>query len=401
MHYVGESKMKVLFMDWNSYGNEDMIDVLKELGHEVELCRLPNGINTSKEEADKILKPVLERERFDFVFSFNYFPVASDLCMAAGVSYVSWVYDSPYIHVYSYTVLNPCNYIFLFDYEVYRELSEEGIKTVYYMPLGVNTKRLRGMGNPNGNEEKYKADVAFVGSLYSEAKHRLYDKFQGISPYARGYLDSIIQIQKRIYGYNFLREMITPEILGELERAYPTDPNARTVMTPEQIYADYVLARQVTAVERLEILNLLGKNFPNYDIKLYTGSADVSIEGIVNEGPVDYYNEMPCVFKKSKINLNITLRSIKTGIPLRAFDIMGCGGFLLTNYQEELERYFEIGRDLVCYENYGDLLEKVEYYLNHDEERRQIAQNGYQKIEQSHTMRRRVEEMFQIVNHAD
>ena len=38
------------------------------------------------------------------------------------------------------------------------------------------------------------------------------------------------------------------------------------------------------------------------------------------------------MFANSKVNLNITLRNIKTGIPLRALDIMGAGGFLLTNY---------------------------------------------------------------------
>lgn len=52
-------------------------------------------------------------------------------------------------------------------------------------------------------------------------------------------------------------------------------------------------------------------------------------------GAVDYYEVMPHVFKQSKINLNITLRSIQSGMPLRAWDIMGAGGFLLSNYQAD------------------------------------------------------------------
>lgn len=55
----------------------------------------------------------------------------------------------------------------------------------------------------------------------------------------------------------------------------------------------------------------------------------------MNKGPIDYYNEMPYVFNNSRINLNITLRSIKSGIPLRAMDICGAGGFLLSNYQAD------------------------------------------------------------------
>ena len=45
---------------------------------------------------------------------------------------------------------------------------------------------------------------------------------------------------------------------------------------------------------------------------------------------------MPYVFRNSRINLNITLRSIKSGIPLRCMDIYGAGGFLLSNYQTDL-----------------------------------------------------------------
>ena len=52
---------------------------------------------------------------------------------------------------------------------------------------------------------------------------------------------------------------------------------------------------------------------------------------------------MPLVFQNSKINLNITLRSIKNGIPLRAIDIMGAGGFLLTNYQNDFGLHFTDG----------------------------------------------------------
>ena len=60
------------------------------------------------------------------------------------------------------------------------------------------------------------------------------------------------------------------------------------------------------------------------------------LPNVINMGSVDYYDMMPYVFKCSDINLNITLRSIKTGIPLRAMDIMGAGGFLMSNYQVDL-----------------------------------------------------------------
>lgn len=381
------TQLKVLFIEWNSYCNEDMKSILREQGHLVQCVPFPNGIRTEKSEAQKLLTRELEKVLYDFVFSFNYFPVISEICQQAGVKYLSWVYDSPYIHVYSYTILNDCNYVFLFDYAVYEELKLAGIGTVYYLPLAVNEKRLAGFEESDIDA----MDISFVGSLYTEPKHRLYDKFQGIDAYSKGYLEAIIQAQKRVYGYNFLKDLLTPDILAQLQKAYPTDPNALTVMSPEAIYADFVFSRQVTALERQEILTMLGKS---HRVHLYTNDQSLEIPGVKNWGPADYYREMPLIFHQTKINLNITLRSIKTGIPLRAMDIMGSGGFLLTNFQSELLEYFEPDRDFVYYNDYQDLQDKVDYYLTHEKERKEIAASGCKKVREEHTYRKRIKEML-------
>lgn len=389
--------MKILYLEWNSYCNEDMKECLVKEGHLVTICPFEKGIRISQEEAEAILKPCLDKEKFDFVFSFNYIPVVSNICNEFEQAYVSWVYDSPYIHAYSYTVLNPCNYIFLFDYAVYQELYNAGIRTVYYLPMAVNQDRVLRLKNTDMMQKKFGADISFVGSLYNEPKHRLYDKFADVAPYAKGYLDAIIEAQKKVYGYYFLGELLDDSILEELQRVYPTDPNAPTVMKPQDIYADYVLARQVTALERQEILELLGSRLKQCDIKLFTNNKLAQIAGIKNCGWADYNQDMPYIFLNSKINLNITLKSIKTGIPLRVFDIMGSKGFLLTNYQEEMLQYFEPDVDFIYYDNYEDLLEKTEYYLSHEMQRKEIAENGYENICVNHTLAQRIREIVSVV----
>ena len=116
-----------------------------------------------------------------------------------------------------------------------------------------------------------------------------------------------------------------------------------------------------------------------------------------NLGKVDYYDEMPFVFRDSKINLNISLKSIQTGIPLRCIDILGCGGFLLTNYQADMFRHFEAGVDFDYFTDEKDLLNKIEYYLSHDDERMTIAQNGYEKIKLNHNLTNYLQEMIEFV----
>ena len=107
---------------------------------------------------------------------------------------------------------------------------------------------------------------------------------------------------------------------------------------------------------------------------------------------------MPKVFHAAKINLNMTMRPIETGLSLRIWDILGCGGFLLTNYQAEIPDYFEIGKDLEAYESMEELEQKIQYYLTHEEERLQIAINGYEKVARFHTYEQRIAEMIRMIS---
>ena len=66
-------------------------------------------------------------------------------------------------------------------------------------------------------------------------------------------------------------------------------------------------------------------------------------------------------------------------MPLRAIDIMGAGGFLLTNYQSDFLKDFVPGEDMGMYDSVEDCISKCEYYLKHEDERKSIALNGYKK----------------------
>ena len=112
---------------------------------------------------------------------------------------------------------------------------------------------------------------------------------------------------------------------------------------------------------------------------------------------MDYWTEMPKVFRASKINLNFTIPNIKSGIPLRMWDVMGAGGFLMTNYQAEIPLYLKEGTDLVCFEDERDLVEKTHYYLAHEEDRKEIAGNGYKRVKEKHSYLQRITEMLNIV----
>ena len=114
-------------------------------------------------------------------------------------------------------------------------------------------------------------------------------------------------------------------------------------------------------------------------------------------GAVDYQHQMPLVFHNSRINLNITSKTIESGISQRVLDILACGGFCLTNYQPEIAEFFEDGKELVMYTDMEDLAQKIDWYLKHEEERAAIARAGYNKVKEQFSMRERLAELIAIV----
>ena len=135
----------------------------------------------------------------------------------------------------------------------------------------------------------------------------------------------------------------------------------------------------------------------HFKMDLWTLSDTTPIPKVNNRGGADSNTMMPKIIKCSKINLNLTNRPIKTGLPLRIFDIMGAGGFLISNYQAEIPELFVPGEDIVLYDSIPDLLSKIEYYLAHDEERKAIAKNGYEKVKACHTYDIRLKEMLEMI----
>ncbi len=385
--------MNILLLTWKSFGNEDMIAAFRDLGHTVK----EHPIHDQKEVPEAQLRQELSGAFGcfdpDFVFSFNYFPIVSALCKKEGIPYISWIYDSPYVRLYHYTVNNPTNYVFVFDSAQYAEFHNAGIQTVHYLPMAANVERLSAMQDENTFEKtrwRNRHPVAFVGSLYTE-KHQFYERMKTISPYTRGYLEGLMAAQRSVYGYNFIQELLPRHIIEDMQKDLPMRPGADSVESIEYLFAQYVINRKLTSLERTELLSQTASRF---GLDLYTPDSSVRFRGCTNHGPVDYYDFAPYVFRHAKINLNISLRSILSGIPLRAFDIMGAGGFLMSNYQEDFLKHFVPDEDFVFYESAKDLTDKIEYYLKHDAERSAIAQNGLRRISEHHTYKHRVREMI-------
>lgn len=373
---------KILFYQWYSFMNQGIEKAFKQLEIQYDILYYQQ---TDWEE-DAIFEAKIEKQIqdnvYDAVFSVNFAPVISKVCQHRGIRYISWVYDSP-MHIRNIEVMkNSCNEIYMFDWGQVQEYKKLGVN-MEHLPLAVDSK----IFNLPMNDEiikKYSAQISLVGKMYTTD----YPKYTSpLSTETKKLLNDMISSQRDVYNDCFIPELLTDELLQKINAEYA---KAGLDFCIEKRELEYMMLCETTSRERTVILSLLSKHF---DTHLYT-TEKPGIDNLKVHGPVDYYKQMPYIFKLSDINLNISLKSIRTGIPLRCVDVLGCGGFLLSNYQEELVQYLEVGKDCEVYGSFEEMYEKAAFYTKHEELRKQIARNGFMKAQEIFTFRNRIEQMI-------
>ncbi len=385
--------MRILVYRWKAYNYLDILEAFTELGYEYVTVEQDLECYDEDREFEEKLFGIILQEKCDMVFSVNYFALVTSVCTKLQIPYVVWTCDNPLISMYNRKVFESCNYFFSFDKTNYLEFRELGVGHIWYLPLAVNTKRLNYLLENGSSLAAYQNDISFVGSLY---ERNSYDMLRPELPeYLQGYFDAAIWAQQCVNGGNILEEMLTVDVLGQLQEYFKLEKSKDSFSDLGLIFSTTVLGFKTAQQQRQRALIELAKKYP---VTIYSNSNTRDLYGVRYGGSLDYWSEMPKVFYGSKINLNFTIPNIKSGLPLRIWDVLGCGGFLMTNFQAEIPYYFKHKEDLVCFESVEELVELAGYYLAHDGERKGIAMRGYQKVCQRHTYRERVCEMMKIVS---
>ncbi|MBR6329144.1 MAG: glycosyltransferase [Lachnospiraceae bacterium] len=371
---------------------KDLVHSLEAMGHEVTTLEGYEFEPYSDcEEAYSALEAMVKKGGWDFLISYLFFGRVSDICNAHGLRYIAWVYDSPLMTLFDEQVKNPVNRIFVFDKREYERLKEAGVPRLYYMPMAACTDRIGLISIRPEDEERFTCDISFVGALYEDNP---YDHI--INELPGKYADDI----KKYLGVNLCNwKSIRPwpsvdgslasfcEDRGFLNMQYAHGLDAKTFLGVA------LMSRKLAQLERINVLNALARR---HSVRLYTRDSGRYLEGVNLCPGVDYNTDMTRVFNLSKINLNITIPSIETGIPQRVWDIIGSGGFCMTNYQEEIEDFFTIGEDIETFKSIDELLLKTEFYLRHEDLRLGILIKGYEKVMKYHKYEDRLEKMIAL-----
>jgi spore maturation protein CgeB len=82
---------------------------------------------------------------------------------------------------------------------------------------------------------------------------------------------------------------------------------------------------------------------------------------------------------------------------MRLFECTGVGSLLITDWKCNLSEMFEPGKEVVTYRTPEECAEAVKYYLEHEQEREEIARAGQKRTLRDHTYRHRMEQFVKMI----
>ena len=275
------------------------------------------------------------------------------------------------------------NYIFLFDRMQLNRMKKAGLKHLFYLPLAANVERLSGLVIEDEEIEKYQTDVLFVGSLYQDERRSSY--IRQLPEKVAMEVESVLKEQFGKWGGpgKQFRDL-TKETRDLMCAALNQNHLDEYSFDPGYLMETLILCRELSSRERIRMLSLLS-DFCRVTCYTTGQDNDGALSQVQLCPPIEGEEEVFKAYYSAKINLNHTLTSIETGIPLRVFDIMGVGGFVLCNDQEECHELFHVDKELVTFTDFDEMQDKARYYLSHEEQRIRIGIAGYERVRDNYT----------------
>ena len=388
------SGLNILYYDSKEINLDNIIWGLLELGAEVERSSLRVTLNLPADSEIEFIKN--EVVKYNCVVTQNFSVNVAIACFEKCVPYISWVYDSPQVSLYTEHAKYPTNFIFAFDKAQVSRLKTVGIENVFHMPLAANMAYSSRINISKQDRIRYDADISFIGQLY---------RLDYLKTYTDNASKEIVDALKKIVGEKAfdwrkgqsIYDTIPNDIVDKVS-INDSDFEYFNLIGNKFIKETMLLGPMIANREREGILSSAGEQFKTV---LYTKESDKeyaeeALEGVSVFGPVK--GEEPYkIYACSKLNLNLTLRTIETAVPQRVFDIMSMGGTVISNYQEEAEELFVPDKEIILFESLEEFVDKTSFYLDHPDVRRKIGERGYKAVKEKYNYVVLLDKMFDIV----
>ncbi len=240
------------------------------------------------------------------------------------------------------------------------------------------------------DKEKYSCDVSFIGQSIT-FHHNPYIQFIVNFSNMNKHLDAVMNEQVENFAKNIQKDAYEK---GDLE-IFSIQYMHNFLDMLDRRDLDFALGVEASSRLRKKLVSALD----GLNVKVFGDDAwkQLGLKTVKFLDETSYWNETPKVYKLSKINLNIS-KTFFTGVIQRVYDIIYCGGFCLTDYREDAAKRFEIGKEIETFSSEKEMVEKVRYYLEHDNERKEIAERGHARLMNEHRVGHRVDEVLRQIS---
>ncbi len=402
-HHVDTVKPRILLL-FNPQGIVDR-DVYLSAAHssfhlhayEIRVARTPEGHTVERLDLFQVAKGILEFQP-DLVLTINGAGLdnerlLSHFCASLEIPLVIWYVDEPFlIPEWGQRFSFHTTIAFTFDRFYETKLRNWGLEWVYTLPLGTNAERMLGYATPKRQDSRFVNQISFVGALeYSKIQYLLKNittMWKTIPPAMPSVLDrAIVEYQS---NPKTDPEDVIAACAQELgvQCVFPNGIVKQMILSFVDREASFRL-RQRT-IEGLEPFGIAVYGEPLWrDIvgpKRYKGS-------------IDYYSaRIAEVYNATRINLNISKYQLKTTVNQRVFDCALCGGFLITDFKEEIEALFQIDKNIVVFHDLEDLKARITFYLENQNKADDITERAREVVLSKHTYNHRLTQMCGTVS---
>lgn len=114
------------------------------------------------------------------------------------------------------------------------------------------------------------------------------------------------------------------------------------------------------------------------------------------------YEDMINFYSSCKTVLNLTINDNdvekKRQMKLRIFEATCANSLLITEQVENLNMYFEPGKEIICFNDVDECKNIIQFYLKNESELLRISKNGYNRFLKEHTSKIRLANILNAIN---
>lgn len=385
-------KPRILFLDRPYFLCAEIKDALTRLEIPWTALDVPVAEVGSTAFVEALLRRVLDF-RPDFALTVNHFGLDSEgrlaeLLERLGLPLASWFVDNPHLILSRYPGLaRPGTALFTWDADNVAGLRSLGFAHVHYLPLATDARRFR-PGLPSG-PAGWQADVSFVGDSMTKAVAESLAACIRVPELTRAY-------RELAAGFGASSER---SVDAYLTTAHPAlSGTLRGLDIPARLSCESLLTWEATRQYRWACVTALAPFAPLVAGDVAGWRRAFGEESLARfSSQLDYYQDLPRFYPMSKVSLNCTSRQMKGAVNQRVFDVPACGGFVLTDRREQLERLFEPGREVLVYGEPSEIPGLVSRLLADGAERRRVGKAARARILAEHTYEHRLTELSRIM----